>query len=178
MVRDADELILSLPEPIAVVGNGWIRSRHNDIEAHTTIIRFNDYADEGWENHVGHRCDVWCVTCCGQVRFRTLPKTKVMTIATLQEQPTDIPRWLERYPEMAVPNDSWIRLARTFKGFNPSTGLTLLLRLLHHGKRFAAFGFDGLVSGHYWDRLHSHLDSHGSEFPALMELARRGVSFR
>ncbi len=177
-MTDADDLLLSLPQPIAVVGNGFIRNRHDEIEAHRTVIRFNDYADVGWEKHVGHTIHVWCVTCCGNVKPRTWPHPiKVMTIATLAEQSVDIPRWLETYPDMAVPAESWIAAARAVKCHNPTTGLTLLIRLMRHRLNFTAFGFDGLRSGHYWDANHQHLESHRDELAVLMELAKRGAKF-
>ncbi len=177
--RDADALLLSLPQPIAVVGNGTIRRKHDAIEAHATVIRFNNFADEGYEPHVGHSIHVWCVTCCGDVKPRTWDHTvPVMTIATAQEQPGDIPRWLGMYPEMAVPSESWIQHSSALRGGeNPTTGLTLLVRLMHHGLNFTAFGFDGTRSGHYFDPHHEHCYSHGDELPALMELARRGAKF-
>ena len=99
-----------------------------------------------------------------------------MAIATLREQPA-VGRWLERYSDMAVPHESWIAEARALKGANPTTGLTLMVRMMRHGLKFTAFGFDGLRSGHYWDRDHVHTDSHGDELPALMELVRRGAVF-
>lgn len=177
-MTDADELIQSLPQPIAVVGNGTIRSKHDAIEAHKTVIRFNDFADECYSKDVGHSFHVWCVTCCGNVKPRFLaPNVKAMTIATLKEQPKDIPRWLEMYPTMAVPAESWIAESRALKGANPTTGLTLLLRLMKYGAKFTAFGFDGLRSGHYWDKDHQHTPSHFDELPALMELVRRGANF-
>ncbi len=177
-MTDADALLKSLPQPIAVVGNGVIRSRHDEIESHRTVIRFNDYADLGYERHVGHTIHVWCVTCCGNVKFRTWPHpVQVMTIATLAEQPVDLPRWLERYPDMGVPAESWIRDARGFKGANPTTGLTLLLRMLMHKLDFTAFGFDGGRSGHYWNRKADPWHSHGDEFAAILKLSRDGVRF-
>lgn len=178
-MTDADELLLALPQPIAVVGNGTIRRQHDAIEAHACVVRFNNFAEVGHEPDVGHTIHVWCVTClaAGGVRPRAWRHlVNVMTIATLLEQPADVARWLNWYPEMAVPRQSWIQPARAFKGGgNPTTGLTLLLRLLHHGIKFTAFGFDGLRSGHYWDKGHAHTESHGDELAALMKLAAAGA---
>lgn len=177
-MTDADNLIQSLAQPVAVVGNGTIRKQHAAIESHATVIRFNDFADAGHELDVGHSIHVWCVTCCGKVKPRILPHpVKVMTIATLAEQPIDIPGWLETYPDMAVPAVTWIASARRLKGANPTTGLTLLVRIMLHKIKFTAFGFDGLRSGHYWDKDHQHTDSHGDELAALMELAKFGAKF-
>jgi hypothetical protein len=177
-MTDADALLVSLPQPIAVVGNGFTRRRHDAIEAHATVIRFNNYADVGHEQDVGHTIHVWCVTCCGGVRPRTWDHpVSVMTIATLMEQPTDIERWLQVYPDMAVPAESWIIPARELKGGNPSTGLTLIKRMHELGRRFTCFGFDGLRSGHYWDAGHAHHHWHEDELAALMELAKAGCEF-
>jgi hypothetical protein len=79
------------------------------------------------------------------------------------------------YPDMAVPKESWIKPARELKGHNPTTGFTLLLRMLHHRIKFTAFGFDGLRSGHYWDRLHEHTGSHADELPGLLALVAMGA---
>lgn len=168
------ELLRSLAQPIAVVGNGAMRGMRDAIEAHRTIVRFNNFA-AGHESDVGHRCDVWCVNCHPNLRYREWAGP-ILSVVSRQDQPADTERWARRYPQTVFAETSWIAAARAVKPTNPSTGLTLAHRLLLLNRRFACFGFDGLRSGHYWDASHRH--THPDELTALMKLAGMGVIFK
>lgn len=162
---DADQFLRDLPEPIAVVGNGPCVGQGAEIDGHATVIRFNNWRTS---SDVGCRTDVWCVNCWDDVEPR--PWTgKMVTIFTDGEQRDRLSRWLGMYPHMHVPlGPSWVDATRAIKPNKPSTGLVLLNRLRMHRKRFRAFGFDGMTTGHAWDPNHKH--DHPPEVEALRTL--------
>lgn len=168
------ELLLSLPQPIAVVGNGVMRGMRDEIEAHRTVIRFNNY-EEGYEADIGHSCHLWCVNCHPNLRYREWAGP-VLSVTSRDDQPEDTEVWLREYPQTVFPETSWIKDARTIKPTNPSTGLTLVYRLLLLDRQFTCFGFDGLRSGHYWAIAHKH--THPDELAALMKLAGMGARLK
>jgi hypothetical protein len=171
---DADELIESLPEPIAVVGNGPMTGHGAEIDGHATVIRFNNWKTDGFAEHVGSKTTVWCCNCWDDVAMR--PWTgDMLTVTTDTEQYDRNSRWLGAYPHMHVPSWSWTDAVRRIKPNNPSTGLVLLHRLVMAGKRVDAYGFTGLSGGHYWDPEHVH--THSGSSAALATLAGMGIRF-
>lgn len=171
---DADELLRTLPDPVAVVGNGPVNGRGEEIDAHQSVLRLNDFHIVGYEMHIGSKTTAWCANCWEDVPKR--PWTgEVFTHYTDNEQYGRISSWLGAYPHLRVPTMSWIEPARVYKQAKPSTGLVLLTRLIHHGKRVDAYGFDGMKTGHLWNPRHKH--DHGDESGALAALAGKGVKF-
>ena len=153
---DADAVLAGLPEPIAVVGNGPCDGMGETIDDHATVIRFNNFVTDGFEQHVGRRTSLWVTNAHEDVAARPF-NGDMLTIYTLAEQGDRIARWLGAYPQMAYPfAGSWVDAARKWKQRKPSTGLVLLSRLIEIGKRTCVFGFDGLTTGHYWDARHRH----------------------
>lgn len=157
---DADRLLAKLPEPIAVVGNGPCVGTGPEIDTFASVIRFNNFVTDGYEDHVGCRTDLWCTNCWDDVTPRAWPG-EMMTVYTIGEQPDRLAKWLGMYPHMHVPLRSWSDDAREVKPSNPSTGLRVVHQLRRIGKQFKTFGFDGMKTGHYWDASHKH--NHPSE---------------
>lgn len=170
----AEKLLLSTAQPIAVVGNGAMRGMRDEIESHRTVIRFNNFA-EGFSEDVGHRCDLWCVNCHPNLEYRDWGGS-ILSVTSSVDQPRDTERWEKKYPQTVFPVKSWIKEARAIKPTNPSTGLTLVHRLLLLDLHFTCFGFDGLRSGHYWEPAYRH--THPDELPALLKLAAMGARFK
>lgn len=172
---DADDLLASLPGPIAVVGNGPCVGKGAEIDGAATVIRFNNWVTEGHESHVGGKTTLWVTNCWDDVAPRPWAGP-MCTVYTDREQSGRVNRWLGSHPHMHVPQASWTDAARRFKPDHPTTGFVTLARLLHHGKRVSAYGFDGLNSGHYWNPDHRH--NHRPEAQELEQLARAGVDLR
>jgi len=173
----ADELVDSLPDTVAVVGNGACTLGAGDeIDAHESVIRFNNFVTYGYEQHVGKKTSVWATNCWPDVAMR--PWTgPMMAIHTDDEQQDHIGQWLGAYPHMHQPlKTSWVDAARPLQPRKPSTGLVVIARLLAAGKRVDAYGFDGLATGHYWDADHQH--DHSDETAAITTLTKAGVTFR
>jgi hypothetical protein len=54
---DADAWAASLPQPVAVVGNGANVNAGREIDAHPYVIRINNWRTDGYEDRVGWRTD-------------------------------------------------------------------------------------------------------------------------
>lgn len=159
-----EELLTSLPRPIAVVGNGPCEGLGELIDAYGSVIRINNFELEGYEEHVGARLSAWCTNCWHDVPHRRPPApTFTVFHSSVSSQVTE---WRKRHNarELIEPEQDWSALARMHKP-KPSTGLILLVMLRRLGIEHRPFGFDGLASGHYWDPDHEH--DHGDEAAIL-----------
>jgi len=164
---DADKLIESLPDDVAVVGNGPCFGKGEQIDSHKCVIRFNNWNTDGNESDIGSRTDVWCTNTWDDVAMRDW-SGDMLTVTTHDEDAARSNRWLGAYPHMHAPKVSWTDAARALKPIKPSTGLVLLHRLAQTNKRITAYGFDGLVGGHYGNPQHEH--DHPQESRALASL--------
>jgi hypothetical protein len=157
-IVDADRLLAELPEPIAVVGNGTIHASGAEIDAHATVVRFNNWTTDGrLATDVGRRCDLWVTNCWPDIVRRPWPG-RLLTTFTMAEQPEKVTAWLTAYPHLALPRVSWVDAARKIQRCKPSTGLVFVARLLTRTPRprVRLFGFDSFRTGHYWDAGHRH----------------------
>jgi hypothetical protein len=173
---DGDDLIDSLPERIAVVGNGPMVGMGEEIDGHPCVIRFNNWRTTGYEPHVGSKTDIWCTNVHEDVAYRPDWCGEVLSVTTDGEQYARTGKWLGMYPQMHTARRSWTDDTRRIKPSNPSTGLVLLHRLAQTGKQIDAYGFKGMSGGHYFNPAHEHLN-HGSESAALSQLSGR-INFR
>lgn len=164
---NADDLIASMPDEVCVVGNGPCTGRGQQIDSHDYVIRLNNWRADGYEQHVGSKVDAWCCNCWDDIEPREW-YGDMLCVHNMDQQPERITHWRSMYPHMHVPETNWLDDAREIKHRKPSTGLVLLRALAKAGKRVTAFGFDGLATGHYWDREHIH--DHPPERDALRAL--------
>jgi len=167
-VISTEDLLADLPRPIAVVGNGSVDLKGEEIDSHASVIRINNYRILGYENWVGSKIGVWCVNCWWDLENRT-PSVPVCTPFHAEDDSGRILRWEARYGvDLIKPERRWSEEVRGIKAKKPSTGLLLLFALDSLGIPADAYGFDGLVAGHYWDRAHKH--DHPEERSALDSL--------
>lgn len=171
---DAVEYLKSLPEPIAVVGNGPMMGRGAEIDSHPSILRFNNFVIEGYESHVGTKTTAWCTNCWKDVRKRPWDG-EMFTIfhedGLYEEQ---VGQWRGSYPHMRLPDGAWY--AESNCQHKPTTGYVVLTKLAEFGKRVDAYGFDGMKTGHYWSpRPFAH--KHQGEDKELPTLAGK-INFR
>lgn len=172
---DADQLIAQMPEPVAVVGNGPICEKGREIDSHPSIIRFNNWRTDVFEPNVGARTTAWCTNCWEDVKRRPWAGD-MFSVTTDGCQYERHSAWLGTYPHMAKPTKSWAEPCREIQWANPSTGLILLHRLAAIGKRVDAYGFSGMVGGHYWNPSDVSADHH-NETAAITKLSGR-IRFR
>lgn len=155
----SEDIIRGLPDTIAVVGNGAITGRGAEIDAHSCVVRFNNFKLHGQSEHVGKRTDLWVTNCWDDVEHRDWGGP-ILTQYTTEEQPERVYRWLSHYPHMGVFKSSSCDPARDLCKVNPSTGLSFVVACAAAGKRCDLYGFDGFKSGHYWNIYHKHTDTH------------------
>lgn len=170
----ADELLLSLPEPIAVVANGPVHEHGAEIDAHPSVIRFNNFWIRGFEDRVGSKTTVWCVNCCDDVEMRDWSGP---ILCPFMEGETDgcISAWRKRYGAICTPTTSWLPRAQELAR-RPTTGIVLLSRMVMHDRIVNAYGFDGNRNGHYWD-ARQKVKGHDDEKPALAALGKMGIRY-
>lgn len=167
----SEELLRTLPRPIAVVGNGPIRSdAAHEIDCHASVIRINNFPAK--PGPAGNKVTAWCVNCWPDVPGRSLG-CPVFTLFHPDRDPAhDVRGWMARtaMPHLILPVRHWSEEARTTWPEKPSTGLILLHALAALEIPAVAYGFEGLRGGHYWapDHVHDHAD----ESPAYDKLTR------
>lgn len=152
-----EDLLLSLPYPIAVIGNGRCDEFGEEIDSFPSVIRMNNFVQEGYEKDVGSKLSAWCVNCWWDVTKRELGSVPVFTVFHEQDDNNRPLRWMmDRGMSVILPDRRWSEEVRTLKRKHPSCGLMLLFALHMLEIEYEAFGFDGMQSGHYWDPNHAH----------------------
>jgi hypothetical protein len=147
-----EDLLAALKEPIAVVGNGacFGESDGDEIDAHASVVRLNNYRLDGFERIVGTKTTAWGINAWYDVRYkpRGLP---VFTPHHLDDHEGRVREWkdLNRCPHLLSAFESVERLFLPIVR-RPSTGLAVLGMLERMGKKTRAYGFDGMKTGHYW----------------------------
>jgi len=166
---DADAWAASLPQPVAVVGNGTGVNAGREIDAHAYVIRLNNWRTEGYEDRVGWRTDCWATSGYDNIIRRPWTRDLVCPFGRREyhDEGCNLGVWLGEYPHTHWPARSWADDARKLVR-RPSTGLTLLCGLARAGVTVDAYGFDGMTTGHYWQTDHVH--GHESEADALRKL--------
>ena len=172
-----EDLLKSLPRPVAVVGNGPLRLMGKEIDSAGSVIRLNNFTTEGWEDLAGSRIDAWCVNCWWDVPWRSLG-VPAFTVFHEQDDSNRPGRWAQKMgaptSALILPHVRWSEAVRAVKPKHPTCGIILLYALQALGMPTRAYGFDGLRSGHYWDP--GHLHDHACEDEALKRLG--GIGFR
>lgn len=145
-----EDVLLSLPLPIAIVGNGHPRRNMGAvIDRFSTIIRINNYKIEGFEELVGSKTTLRCTSGWEDIDVcYSLPEISPFRFDS--HESASIKKYIARggNPIITPEKDVHILLPEVS---NPSTGLALAALASDLGIEIAVFGFDGFSSGHYWD---------------------------
>lgn len=171
---NTEQLLGSLHESIAVVGNGEVADGMGaEIDSHESVIRMNNYVLDGHESRVGTKTTAWAVNAWWDVCYepRGLP---VFTTHPPDYQDGRIDRWKEfqKCPHLLSLSDPALAESPLPR---PSMGFSLLRILSGLGKKADVYGFDGFRTGHYWDADHLHGHDPG-EFSFAKDLA--GMTLR
>jgi hypothetical protein len=133
-----------LPRPWAVVGNGVAHIKSGKIiDSFPTIVRFNQYVIEGYEEFVGTKTTLRSVTWS--------------------------PCWPQKIKNISpfsLKNDGLVvrpRKGTGTYGVYATSGYALLSLLNREKVETIVFHMDGLQSGHYWDTSHRHWNMHQGE---------------
>ena len=169
-------LALDLSQPIAVVGNARLRCRFGAlIDAHKTVIRFNDFQILGHEAWCGSRVTHWC-TFGDTTNNAPLPKCHRVGLTPFSPFTRLAPESMDIKPHFRNRMVFAAKSRRRELFPRPSTGFALLLLLEELGCPADVFGFDGFRSGHYYDPGHVHDPVHfgrGVRLPAQQRLVSR-----
>jgi len=155
-----ENVLLTLPPPVVVIGNGRITDAGYAINKYSSVIRINNFITRGHEKDVGNSTTVWCVNCWHDVLYRNLGITMITPF-----HPNDAPRVLSWHRDLCIPQIHWSDKIRGLKPRKPSTGLILLYAMKELGVEYDTYGFDGFQTGHYWDPGHEH--DHPEEMEAF-----------
>jgi 2-polyprenyl-3-methyl-5-hydroxy-6-metoxy-1,4-benzoquinol methylase len=171
-----EDLLRSLAQPIAIVGNGVpVGPMGAAIDHHPSVIRLNNYRLSGHEALVGTRTSVRCTSGWQDIEVRsdlaefspfTRGAPESSAVASYEERSarslvcarTDVHALLPQVP-------------------NPSTGLALAALCSHLGLEFSLFGFDGFASGHYWNPGQPLATTHSARERDLLLTLPHGVLY-
>jgi len=153
-----EDLCQTLPRPWAVVGNGVARFKVGDvIDSYPTIVRFNEYVIDGYEEYVGTKITLRCVLW-GPSTPRPTPAPLISpSIPKIESAEA----WSVHQYNIAM----GVNVIRPKKGlgitgFFATTGYALLKFLNREKIEATVFHMDGLQTGHYWETDHKHWEYH------------------
>ena len=145
----AEEVLGSLPQPIAVIGNGRpARPFGEVIDRYPTVIRFNNFVVEGFEALVGSRTTIRATSGWTDIEVRR-GLMEITPFAREAPQSANLDEY-ERRSGLKVVSPRTDINSLQIGVSKPSTGLALLALLSQLGIPADAFGFDAFESGHYW----------------------------
>jgi len=149
---------LILPPPLLLVGNGpsvLARNLGVMIDQYPSVVRFNNYMINGFEDHVGTKTTYW--SCCGSTvlpHHGLLPDQIIWPHGDKGRPPID-------RPTFRIPAHFRELFDSEWKALNPPTGIHatsgcfVVAYLIHLGHRPTLFGFDHFdktysTKHHYW----------------------------
>lgn len=166
----SEELLLALPRPIAVVGNGRAARDFGEvIDRYASVIRLNNYRLDGFAAQVGTRTTARCTSGWSDIE----PRGEVPEFSPFTEDAAESAqvRAYRRTSGSALPTARTDVHPLLHALPRPSTGLALLGLLSSLGIEADAFGFDGFATGHYWSPEQRHATTHSPrEREALLGL--------
>ena len=146
----AEDVLLSLLQPIAIVGNGHPgRDMGTVIDRFPSVIRINNYKIDGFENLVGRKTSLRCTSGWEDIDvYSTLTEISPFRIDSLES--ACIEKYIVRGGTSIITPETDVHILLPDIP-NPSTGLALVVLASALGIDTALFGFDGFSGGHYWE---------------------------
>ncbi len=166
----AEALLLALPRPVAVVGNGEpAREFGTMIDGYASVLRLNNYVIEGFEALVGRQTSLRVTSGWADIEGR-VGVPELTPFAVQRQESSALPQYQARTGRtVAVPaTDIGQLLPDVVK---PSTGLSILALCSHLGIEVDAFGFDGFETGHYWDQQKNRSVHSADELSHILALS-------
>jgi len=147
---------------LTVVMNGQINTHQgNEIDNSPVVFRFNLFEIENHEKYVGSKTSYWMVNgdtsiAQHQNRIALCPFPEKKYKSTMREafkQLCSILYTANDYQQYKLKEITF-----------PTTGYTCLLMLLKlFDVPIHVFGMDGMISGHYWNKHHTHAGKHSGQ---------------
>jgi len=175
-----EDFLKSLPQPIAIVGNGVpLGPMGPAIDHHPSVIRLNNYRLPGYEALVGTRTSARCTSGWQDIEVRGDQVERVFEFSPFTRNARESSALAGYEQRSGRP----LACARTDihalvpQVPNPSTGLALAALCNHLGLSFSLFGFDGFASGHYWNPGQPFATTHSSSERDVLLALRHGVLY-
>lgn len=162
-----ESLLLTLQQPVALVGNGCSDRRLGAaIDRHPSIIRFNNYRIQGWEDMVGTRTTLRAVNGWTDLEIRDgVVACSPFTRFARESEHLQSFRSRSVVPVLDARIDVHELLPTIAR---PSTGLAMAALMSHLGIEVHCFGFDSFRSGHYWAQGEEYHTIHSSAEVAML----------
>lgn len=147
MFSTSEDLLKSLPQPIAVVGNGVMPRRYGEvIDSYATVIRVNNYRIPGREADAGRKTSLRCITGWPDIEVRNqYLEFTPFTHAAKESSHLSSYQNQGAAPVIAANTDIHPLLPDIP---HPSGELALLALMAKLGVEADVFGFDGSKAGH------------------------------
>lgn len=170
-MRTVQKLFQSFSDTVLLVGNGMMRSHRKLIDSYDTVVRFNKFRIEGFEEHVGTK-----ISAIG-FAAANLELEHTKNLYPVYEQYVDfVPLFAFSKGSDEYTGNMHLLQPRTrlfgagdllFQDpdVGLSTGTSTALNLaLFFDKEVHLIGFDFMQSGHYWKDSHIHSARHSGNF--------------
>jgi hypothetical protein len=169
--KTTQHLFHSFSETVLLVGNGPIKNKAELIDSYDTVIRFNEFRINGFEEHVGTKISAIGMHTCNlhaqrgknlrgiyNVYVDIIP---IFTFDKGTKKYTGNMHLLQHNTAVFSPG----LLVSNTPPLSLSTGICTALNLaLFFNKCVHLIGFDFMKTGHYWDDNHAHSQQHNGEF--------------
>lgn len=167
-IRHTEDVLLSLPAPIAVVGNATpARPWGSVIDRYASIIRLNNFRTDGFEALVGRRTHIRCTSGWSDIEHRATPLVEVSPFTASARESANLGVFNAANPRPVLAARSDVR-PHIPEVPNPSTGLALVQLLGLLGVSADLYGFDGFRSAHYWTNDEQATSHSRRELEALL----------
>jgi len=150
---------------IVFVGNGTAvtdKKMGEKIDSFDTVVRFNNYQTEGFEEYVGTKTNIWITRICDTIKLRPEDDfDEIIGVINYCKWTNAIlpavPKWVTRYPEMSLIKHTHVKTyieEPEFK-FHPSinwltVGFIALKTFFDIGwEKIHIYGYGGDINKHY-----------------------------
>lgn len=170
MFSTSEDLLRSLPQPIAVVGNGFMKRRYGElIDSYATVIRMNNYRIQGREADAGRKTSLRCTTGWPDIEVRNqYLEFTPFTHAAKESSHLSSYQNQGAAPVITANTDIHLLLPNTP---HPSVELALLTLMAQLGIWADVFGFNGGKTGDDWQvKTACHKPPLSTEFDEILKL--------
>jgi hypothetical protein len=170
MFSTSEDLLKSLPQPIAVVGNGSMKRRYGElIDSYATVIRMNNYRIQGREADVGRKTSLRCTTGWPDIEVRNQYLEFTPFTHTAKESSHLSSYQNQGAAPVITANTDIHPLLPDIP--HPSVELALLTLMAQLGIGADVFGFNGGKTGDDWQvKTAGHKTPSSTEFDEILKL--------
>lgn len=170
-MRTVQELFQSFNDTVLLVGNGVMQHQRELIDSYETVVRFNKFKIEGFEEHVGTKINAIGLASANlemeytkhlqSVYEKYIDVVPLFAFNDGSEEYTGKMHLPELRTRLFGPGYDICGVEKT----RLSTGISTTLNLaLFFDKKVHLIGFDFMQSGHYWETDHTHSPNHNGSF--------------